>query len=413
MEVMDMVIMKKKMKKKIKPANKIQDLQFFGEFGGVNPSISDSSTFTYLKGDTMEEVFEGNREGCYLYSRHTNPSTSYLGQALAEMEYMKGAILSASGMGAITTTLLQLCNSGDEIISSRTIYGGTYAFMKNYLPKFNIKTTFVNTTDITQIENTITDKTKVIYCETMSNPLLEISDITAISKVARKYGIRLVVDNTFTPMIFSPAKMGADVVIHSLTKFINGTSDTVGGVVCADEEFIQEMIDVNSGSAMLLGPVMDAMRAASILKNIRTLHLRIKKHSNNAMYLANAFKKNGLRVIYPGLKEHPQHEVIKNNMNDGFGFGGMFVIDAKTQKKANELMEEMQNNNLGYLAVSLGFYKTLFSAPGLSTSSEIPEEERKKMGLSDSLVRISIGLDHDIERTYNTMVDCMKKVRIL
>ena len=164
---------------------------------------------------------------------------------------------------------------------------------------------------------------------------------------------------------------------------------------------------------MLLGPVMDAMRAASILKNIRTLHLRMKKHSENAMYLANAFKKNGLRVIYPGLKEHPQHEMIKKNMNEGFGFGGMFVIDAKTQEKANELMEEMQNNNLGYLAVSLGFYKTLFSAPGLSTSSEIPEEERKTMGLSDSLVRISIGLDHDIQRTYNTMVDCMKKVRIL
>jgi methionine-gamma-lyase len=214
-------------------------------------------------------------------------------------------------------------------------------------------------------------------------------------------------------MIFSPAKMGADVVIHSLTKFINGTSDTVGGVVCADEEFIGEMIDVNSGSAMLLGPVMDAMRAASILKNIRTLHLRMKKHSENAMYLANAFKKDGLRVIYPGLKEHPQHKMMKKNMNEGFGFGGMFVIDAKTQEKANELMEEMQNENLGYLAVSLGFYKTLFSAPGLSTSSEIPEEERKTMGLSDSLVRISIGLDHDIERTYNTMVDCMKKVRVL
>lgn len=399
--------------KKGTPANSIQDLQFFGEYGGVNPSIADSSTFTYLAGKTMGDVFEGTREGCYLYSRHTNPSTSYLGQALAEMEYMKGAILSASGMGAITTTLLQLCNSGEEIISSRTIYGGTYAFMKNYLPKFNIKTTFVNTTDLMQIESAITNKTKVIYCETMSNPLLEVSDINAISGVAKKYGIKLVVDNTFTPMIFSPAKMGADVVIHSLTKFINGTSDTVGGVVCADEEFIGEMIDVNSGSAMLLGPVMDAMRAASILKNIRTLHLRMKKHSENAMYLANAFKKDGLRVIYPGLEEHPQNEMMKKNMNEGFGFGGMFVIDAKTQEKANELMEEMQNENLGYLAVSLGFYKTLFSAPGLSTSSEIPEEERKTMGLSNSLVRISIGLDHDIERTYNTMVDCMKKVNIL
>jgi len=399
--------------KKGTPANKIQDLQFFGEFGGVNPSIADSSTFTYLAGKTMGDVFDGLQEGCYLYSRHTNPSTSYLGQAISVMEYTKGAILSASGMGAITTTLLQLCSTGDEIISSRTIYGGTYAFMKNYLPKFNIKTTFVNTTKLEEIEAAITDKTKVIYCETISNPLLEVSDINAIAEVAKKHGIKFVVDNTFTPMIFSPAKMGADVVIHSLTKFINGTSDTVGGVVCSDEEFIGSMIDVNSGSAMLLGPTMDAVRAASVLKNIRTLHLRMKKHSENAQYLAEKFQADNLRVIYPGLENHPQYEMMKNSMNDGFGFGGMFVLDTKTKEKANTLMEEMQNNNLGYLAVSLGFYKTLFSAPGLSTSSEIPEEERKTMGLSDGLVRISIGLDNDIERTYETMVECMKKVSIL
>ena len=399
--------------KKGTPANKIQDLQFFGEFGGVNPSIADSSTFTYLAGKTMGDVFEGIQEGCYLYSRYTNPSTSYLGQAISEMEYTKGAILAASGMGAITSTILQLCSAGDEIVSSRTIYGGTYAFMKNYLPKFNIKTTFVNTTDLAQIENAITDKTKVIYCETISNPLMEVSDINAIAEVAKKHDIKFVVDNTFTPMIFSPSKMGADVIIHSLTKFINGTSDTVGGVVCSDEEFIKEMIDVNSGSAMLLGPTMDAVRAASILKNIRTLHLRMKKHSENAQYLSEKFQADGLRVIYPGLENHPQHEMMKNSMNDGFGFGGMFVLDTKTKEKAYALMEEMQNKNLGYLAVSLGFYKTLFSAPGLSTSSEIPEEERESMGISDSLVRISIGLDNDIERTYETMVECMKKVSIL
>ena len=400
-------------KKKGIPANKIQDLQFFGEFGGVNPSVSDSSTFTYLAGKTMGDVFEGSREGCYLYSRHTNPSTSYLGQAIAQMEYTKGAVLAASGMGAITSTLLQLCNSEDEIISSRTIYGGTYAFMKNYLPKFKIKTTFVNTTNLEEIKSAINKKTKVIYCETMSNPLLEVSDICSIAKIAKENGIKFVVDNTFTPLIFSPIIMGADIVIHSLTKFINGTSDTVGGVICSDEEFIQSLIDVNSGSAMLLGPVMDAMPAASILKNIRTLHLRIKKHSENAMYLARAFNKDGLRVIYPGLKEHPQHELMKNSMNDGFGFGGMFVIDVLTKDKGNTLMEEMQKDNLGYLAVSLGFYKTLFSAPGLSTSSEIPEEQREEMGLSEGLVRISIGLDNDIERTYKKMVKCMKKVGIL
>tara|TARA_B100000780_G_scaffold220114_1_gene159170 strand:- start:492 stop:1316 length:825 start_codon:yes stop_codon:yes gene_type:complete len=268
----------------------------------------------------MGDVFEGTREGCYLYSRHTNPSTSYLGQAISEMEYTKGAILSASGMGAITSTILQICSAGDEIISSRTIYGGTYAFMKNYLPKFKIKTTFVDTTKLEKIESSITENTKVIYCETMSNPLLEISDIHAISKLAKKHNIKLVVDNTFTPMIFSPARMGADIVIHSLTKFINGTSDTVGGVICSNEEFIGELIDVNSGSAMLLGPVMDSLRAASILKNTRTLHLRMKKHSENAMYLSKAFQKDGLRVIYPGLENHPQNKMMKLNMNIGFGF---------------------------------------------------------------------------------------------
>ena len=402
-----------KNKKNQNPANKIQDLQFFGEFGGVNPSIADSSTFTYLAGKTMGDVFEGTRQGCYLYSRHTNPSNSYLGQAISEMEYTKGAILSASGMGAISSTILQICSSNDEIVSSRTIYGGTYAFMKNYLPKFKIKTTFVDTTKIDQIESAITEKTKIIFCETMSNPLLEVSDINAISKLAKKYNIKLVVDNTFTPMIFSPAKMGADVVIHSLTKFINGTSDTVGGVICSDEEFISDLIDVNSGSAMLLGPVMDSMRSASILKNIRTLHLRMKKHSENAMFLASSFQKDGLKVMYPGLSSHPQHKMMTNCMNDGFGFGGIFVIDAKTKEQANKLMEEMQNSNLGYLAVSLGFYKTLFSAPGLSTSSEIPDEERKEMGLSDSLVRISIGIDHDITRTYRIIFKCMKDLEIL
>lgn len=399
--------------KKENPANKIQDLQFFGEYGGVNPSIADSSTFTYLAGNTMGDVFEGTRQGCYLYSRHTNPSNSYLGQAISEMEYTKGAILSASGMGAISSTILQICGSNDEIVSSRTIYGGTYAFMKNYLPKFQIKTSFVDTTKIDQIESAITKKTKMIFCETMSNPLLEVSDIYAISKLAKKHNILLVVDNTFTPMIFSPARMGADVVIHSLTKFINGTSDTVGGVICSNEEFISDLIDVNSGSAMLLGPVMDSMRSASILKNTRTLHLRMKKHSENAMYLASSFQKDGLKVMYPGLNSHPQHKMMTKNMNEGFGFGGIFVIDAKTKEQANLLMEEMQNSNLGYLAVSLGFYKTLFSAPGLSTSSEIPDDERAEIGLTDSLVRISIGIDHDINRTYETMVKCMQKVKIL
>ncbi|WJJ95676.1 aminotransferase class I/II-fold pyridoxal phosphate-dependent enzyme [Algibacter luteus] len=396
-----------------KPANNIQDLQYFGEFGGVNPSISDSSTYTFLSAKTMFDTFEGNADGCYLYSRHSSPSNLYLGEALAAMEGTETANVSASGMGAITPVIMQLCSAGDHIVSSRTIYGGTYAFFKNFTPKFNINTSFVDITKLDLVEAAITKNTKIIYCESVSNPLLEVADINGLAKIAKKHGLKLVVDNTFSPLSISPATLGADIVIHSLTKFINGSSDTVGGVVCGTQEFINDLRNVNDGASMLLGSTMDSLRAASILKNLRTLHIRMQQHSKNGLYLAEKFEADGLKTVYPGLKSHPSHELFKTMMNKDYGFGGMLTIDVGSIEKANELMELMQNNNLGYLAVSLGFYKTLFSAPGSSTSSEIPEDEQKEMGLSDGLIRFSIGLDADIERTYQMMHECMVKLNIL
>lgn len=395
------------------PADKIQDLQYFGEFGGVNPSISDSSTYTFLSAKTMFDTFEGNMEGCYLYSRHSSPSNLYLGQALAAMEGTEAANVAASGMGAITPVLLQLCGAGDHIVSSRTIYGGTYAFMKNFLPRLNIKTAFVDITKLDVVEAAITPNTKVLYCETVSNPLLEVADIEGLAKIAKKHNLKLVVDNTFSPLSVAPAKMGADVVIHSLTKFINGSSDTVGGVVCGTQQFINELRSVNDGASMLLGPTMDSLRSASIMKNLRTLHIRMKQHSHNAAYLAQKFEDDGIKTVYPGLASHPSHELYKSMINPEFGFGGMMTIDVGTLDKANALMELMQHRNLGYLAVSLGFYKTLFSAPGTSTSSEIPLDEQKEMGLSDGLIRFSIGLDNNIERTYRMMKACMIELNIL
>ncbi|MBQ0909712.1 aminotransferase class V-fold PLP-dependent enzyme [Flavobacterium sp. F-328] len=399
--------------KNFNPANNIQDLQYFGEFGGVNPSISDSSTYTFLSAKTMFDTFEGNIEGCYLYSRHSSPSNLYLDKALAAMEGTESANVSASGMGAITPTLLQLCGTGDHIVSSRTIYGGTYAFLKNFTPRLGIKTTFVDITKLDVVEAAITPDTKVLYCETVSNPLLEVADIKGLSLLAKKYNLTLVVDNTFSPLSVSPTKLGADIVIHSLTKYINGSSDTVGGVTCASQDFINSLKNVNSGASMLLGPTMDSLRSASVMKNLRTLHIRIKQHSNNAFFLAERFEKDGLKTVYPGLESHPSHNLYKNMINPEYGFGGMMTIDVGTLEKANELMELMQERNLGYLAVSLGFYKTLFSAPGTSTSSEIPLEEQKEMGLTDGLIRFSIGLDNDIERTYHSMKQCMIDLSIL
>jgi methionine-gamma-lyase len=395
------------------PSTEIQDYLVFGEYGDVNPSITDSSTYTFLNPKTMEELFENEKEGCFLYSRHWNPTNKYLADALARLEDTEAAIVTASGMGAISAAVFQICSSGDEIISSRTIYGGTYALFKNFLPKFGIKVHFVNITDLQTVENHINEKTKIIYTEAISNPLLEIADIPKLAEISNASNIKLMVDNTFSPIFITPKHLGAHIIIHSLTKFINGTSDCVAGCVCSSKEFISQLTDINSGASMLLGPVLDSYRAASILKNLHSLHIRMKKHSENAQYLAERLYDLGVKVYYPGLKSHKGHQLLNEMMNEGFGYGGMIAIDAETTDKANEFMMLMQQEKVGYLAVSLGYFKTLFSSPGHSTSSEIPEEERKEMGLSDGLVRFSMGLDNNIEKTFERIKKCLISVGLI
>lgn len=395
------------------PSIEIQDYLVFGEYGDVNPSITDSSTYTFLNPKTMKELFEQEVEGCFLYSRHWNPTNKYLADALAKLEDSEAAIVTGSGMAAIACSVLQICGCGDEIISSRTIYGGTYAFFKNFLPRHGITVKFVNTQNLEEIEKSITLKTKIIYTEAVSNPLLEIANIPKLSKIANQHNIKLMVDNTFSPIFITPLHHGAHIVIHSLTKFINGTSDCVAGCVCSSKEFISQLMDINSGAAMLLGPVLDSYRAASIMKNLHSLHIRMKKHSDNAQYLAENLQKLGIKVFYPGLKSHKGHKLLTELMNDGFGYGGMLALDAGDSETADRLMAEMQSAKVGYLAVSLGYFKTLFSSPGHSTSSEIPEEERAAMGLSEGLVRISIGLDNNIEKTFFRIKKCLISVGLI
>lgn len=396
--------------KKFDPASKIQSLKQFGEFGGVNPSITDSSTFTFMTAQTMLDTFHGETEGCFLYARHWNPSNKYLADALAAMEGTESAWVTGSGMGAITTVFLQLCNAGDHIVSSVTTYGGTYAFLKNYLPKFNIDVTFVDITDLDAVEKAIRPNTKMVYTETMTNPLLQISDVPKLSEITKKHGIQLVVDNTFTPMIFSPYLAGADIVVYSMTKYINGKNDAVAGAICASEQFVNDISNVNDGTAMLLGPVLDPLRSSSILKNLHTLHIRMKQHSKNAMHLAKRFKEIGLKYNYPGMPEHPQYELMKSMMNEEYGFGGMIAIDMETAERAAKLMESMQLKNVGYHAVSLGYFKTLFSNSGKSTSSEVPEDVQHDMGMSPGLVRFSVGLDNDIEATFQLIKESLDEL---
>lgn len=398
---------------KFDPASNIQHLKQFGEFGGVNPSITDSSTFTFLHADDMEETFLGHTEGCFLYSRHWNPTNKYLAEAMAAMEDTESAWITSSGMAAITCSLLQICSAGDHIITSVTTYGGTYAFLKNYLPKFHIEVSFVDITRVDQVEAAMRPNTKVIYTESVTNPLLQVSNIPELARIAHRNNALLMVDNTFTPMIMSPSRLGADIVVYSMTKFINGKNDCVAGAICGTKQFVDDLSNVNNGTAMLLGPVLDPMRTASIHKNLHTLHLRIRQHSKNAMFLAQELSKAGLKLSYPGLESHPQHELHCSLMNEEYGFGGMLAIDFGTVAKANLVMQKMQQADVGYLAVSLGYFKTLFSCSGKSTSSEIPDSVQQQMGLSQGLVRFSVGLDNDIGISLKSILDICREEGVI
>lgn len=394
--------------KKFDPALAIQHVNQFGEFGGVNPSVTDSATFTFMKASTMTDTFSGKTEGCFLYSRHWNPSNKFLAGVLAAMENTESAWVTGSGMAAITCAILQICNSGDHIVSSMTTYGGTFAFFNNYLKKFNIETTFVNISDLESVKKAIRPNTKLIYTETMTNPLLQISNLPALSHIAHKNNALLVCDNTFTPMIVTPANFGVDVVVYSMTKFINGKNDCVAGAICAKADFIEALANVNDGTAMLLGPVLAPQLSASILKNLHTLHIRMIQHGKNAMYLAGKFKEIGIPCKYPGMPEFKDYELLKSIMNPEYGFGGILSIDMGNVEKANRIMEKMQLEGVGYLAVSLGYFKTLFSNSGKSTSSEVPEELQREMGMSEGLIRFSVGLDMDIEDTFQKIKRCIE-----
>ena len=386
----------------------------FGEHGGVTPSISRSSTFTVMEPGTMPKIFEGvrgHKGGCYLYSRHFNPTVDIADRYLAAIEGTESALSTASGMSAIACTLLQICRAGDHIVSSSTVYGGTHALLGELFSEMGIHTTFVDPANTEDFEKAITPKTKIIYTETIANPTLKISNIPVLSKLAHKNGLKLIVDNTFTPMVLSPIRLGADIVVYSMTKFINGASDLIAGAVCASEEFINQLMDLHTGRVMLLGPTIDPRTSFDLIQRIPHLALRMREHSRRALAIAERLEKMGIQITYPGLKSHPQHELITSMINEGYGYSGLITIDCKTTQKAEKLMSILQNKErFGLIAVSLGFFDTLMSCPGSSTSSEISDNDQKEMGLSPGLLRISIGLTGSLEKRIEQIERAIKVV---
>ena len=388
----------------------------FGEHGGVNMSVEASTTFTVLHSRTMPEIFRGQKGpeqgGCYLYGRHFNPTVYSLGKQLAALEGTEAAYCTASGMSAISSTLLQLCDAQDHIVSSNTIYGGTYSLLHDLLPpKTGIETTLVDITDLEAVEAAITERTRVIFTESIANPTLRVSDIPGLARIARRYGIKLVVDNTFSPLILSPKKLGADIVVHSMTKFINGASDYIAGAVCADQAFIQELMDLHTGMLMILGPTMDPQVAFNISLRIPHLPIRMKEHSMRTQIFAERLHAIGLTVTYPGLPSHPDHDLLSRLRCAEYGYGGILTLDMGTEERADDLMDLLQNEyHFGYVAVSLGYFDTLMSCSGSSTSSEMTDHHKTAAGISPGLVRMSIGFTGTTEQRWGQLIEALERV---
>lgn len=388
----------------------LRDIQHFGEEGGVVPTIDLAATSTFLNPTDMEKTFHGELPSCYLYSRHMNPTVNMFGKKLAALDGMGAALGVSSGMAAIYCALTQLMPDGGHIVSSRTVYGGTYALFKNILPKCGITVSLVDASDLDAIKAAITPQTRTVYVETMSNPLLNISDLKGISAICRARGLKLVVDNTFAPVMVTPGKWGADVVVYSCTKYISGGADLIAGAIVSSEEFIQQLIDINAGMVMLTGPAMDPRIAHELYMRLDHLPVRIQAHSRCAQALAECLSENGLKVIYPGLKTHPDHQLFKSMMNEEFGFGGMMAVDMGTQARAFELAAKLQEKKFGLYAVSLGFSRTLMSCPSVTTSSEIPDAEQKTMGLSPGLLRLSIGFTGHTPTMAQRFLECYRSL---
>lgn len=406
--------------KKFNPVENLAAMRHeFGEHGGVNMSVESSSTFTVLKSGTMPDIFAGkvgpDQGGCYLYGRHFNPTVYALSAELAALEGTTGGYCTASGLSAIASVIFHCCNQGDHIIASNTLYGGTHALLNEFLPaKSGVQTTLVDITDHDAIEAAFTDKTRMIFLESISNPTLIVADIPRLAEIAHRHDAYLVVDNTFSPLILSPKQLGADIVVHSMTKFINGSSDIIAGAICADEELINGMIDLHMGSLMLLGPTMDPRIAFEISMRLPHLGIRMAEHSRRALFFAQRLAELGLDVSYPGLPTHPQYEILKRDMNADYGFGGIFTLDLGTEEKAYDFMNLLQNEEqFGFIAVSLGYFDSLISCSASSTSSELSDQDLADAGISQGLVRISIGYTGSLEQRWQQFENAMRTAELL
>jgi O-succinylhomoserine sulfhydrylase len=346
-----------------------------------------TSSYVFKNAAEAAARFSGAEPG-NIYSRFTNPTVRAFEERLAALEGGEKCVATASGMVAILSTCLALLKSGDHIVSSRNIFGASVLLFNNYLAKFGIETSYVSLTDYGAWEKAIKPNTKLLFLETPSNPLTEIADIARLAKIAHAKGCLLVVDNVFcTPVLQQPLKLGADIVIHSATKYLDGQGRCVGGAVIGNKELVGEKV---YGFMRTCGPSLSPFNAWVFLKGLETLSLRVKAHSANALELARWLEKQKRvkRVYYPGLASHPQHELAKKQQS---GFGGMVSFEVDGGKDA--AWKLIDSTRVISITANLGDTKSTITHPATTTHGRLTPEQRLDAGISDGLIRISVGLE--------------------
>lgn len=358
---------------------------------GLEPDTATGAIMTPIyQTSTYVQAKPGDHKG-YEYSRTGNPTRHALEKNLAALENGKYGLCFATGMAAIDG-VLKLLSPGDEIISTNDLYGGTYRLFTKIYEKFGLKFHFTGMGDLSQIEKLITDKTRMIWVETPTNPMLNIIDIEGAAKIAKKHNCLLAVDNTFaSPYLQNPLDLGADIVVHSITKYIGGHSDVVmGAIICNDDKLAENLYFIQNSSGAVPGPQDSFL----VLRGIKTLHLRIQRHCENGRAIAHFLKDHPQvdKVYWPGFPDHPNHDIAAKQMKD---FGGMvsFTLKGNSQEDAVRVLSK---THLFSLAESLGGVESLIGHPASMTHASIPAEERKKTGVEDSLIRLSVGVE-DIE----------------
>jgi len=354
--------------------------------GSVTVPIYQTSTFAFESAEQGAARFAGEAEG-YIYTRLGNPTVRALEKSVAELESGEDARACASGMAAISTAVLSVVKKGDHVVSTEGLYGGTHKLFFGILSNLGVEFTLVDSSEATRVEDAIGDNTRLVYIETPTNPKLVLTDLRAVSKIAKEAGVVSVVDNTFMSPVFQrPIELGVDVVVHSLTKYLGGHSDLVGGIVVGSKSFIKRLDPVLKNMGGTLGP-FDAWLT---LRGIRTLCVRMERANGNAVEVARFLERHPKveRVYYPGLESHPQHELARRQMS---GFGGVLSFELKGGLKAGRKL--MNSVGLCTLAVSLGAVETLVEHPASMTHAIVPRDERVKVGITDGLVRLSVGIE--------------------